>query len=51
MLLTEVDMTRHRKPLTPQAIDELQERTAPMEDLDFQERREVKKSRHNHHAR
>ncbi|WP_268968854.1 hypothetical protein [Pseudomonas schmalbachii] len=44
-------MTRRRKPLTPQTIDELQGRSGPMEDLDFQERREVKKSRNSHQAR
>ncbi|SDN14335.1 hypothetical protein SAMN05216193_101278 [Pseudomonas jinjuensis] len=39
-------MSRHRKPLTPQELDELQERTGPAADLDFYERREVQKSRH-----
>jgi hypothetical protein len=38
-------MARHRKLLTPQAIEDLQERTDALEELDFRERREVRKNR------
>lgn len=38
-------MTRHRKRLTPQVIEDLQDRTDALEELDFIERREVRKNR------
>ncbi|MDH0292217.1 hypothetical protein N7414_24085 [Pseudomonas sp. GD04087] len=42
-------MTRHRKLLTPQEIDYLQERMDALEELDFRERREVRKNRAGDH--
>lgn len=42
-------MTRHRKLLTPQVIEDLQERMDAPEELDFRERREVRKNRSGEH--
>lgn len=42
-------MTRHRKLLTPQVIEDLQERMDALEELDFRERREVRKNRSGEH--
>lgn len=42
-------MTHHRKPLTPQVIEDLQERMDAPEELDFRERREVRKNRSGEH--
>jgi len=42
-------MTRHRKLLTPQIIEDLQERMDAREELDFRERREVRKNRSGEH--
>ncbi|MFJ3050776.1 hypothetical protein [Pseudomonas nitroreducens] len=42
-------MTRHRKLLTPQVIEDLQDRTDALEELDFRERREVRKNRSGEH--
>ncbi|WP_236199782.1 hypothetical protein [Pseudomonas pseudonitroreducens] len=42
-------MTRHRKLLTPQEIEYLQERMDALEELDFRERREVRKNRSGDH--
>lgn len=42
-------MTRQRKLLTPQEIEDLQERMDAMEELDFRERREVRKNRSGEH--
>ncbi|KAF1053205.1 MAG: hypothetical protein GAK43_01539 [Stenotrophomonas maltophilia] len=38
-------MLKHRKPLTPQELDDLQERMHSSPELDFLERREVRKCR------
>lgn len=42
-------MTRHRKRLTPQVIEDLQDHTDALEELDFRERREVRKNRAGEH--
>ncbi|MCP1607075.1 hypothetical protein SAMN05216577_1607 [Pseudomonas citronellolis] len=42
-------MYRTRKLLTPQEIEDLQERMEAMEELDFRERREVRKNRTGEH--
>ncbi|MCG8907639.1 MULTISPECIES: hypothetical protein [Pseudomonas] len=42
-------MTRHRKLLTPQVIEDLQDRMDALEELDFRERREVRKNRSSEH--
>lgn len=42
-------MTRHRKLLTPQVIEDLQERMEALDELDFRERREVRKNRSGEH--
>jgi hypothetical protein len=42
-------MTRHRKLLTPQVIEDLQERMDALDELDFRERREVRKNRSGEH--
>jgi len=48
-LHAEVSMYRTRKLLTPQEIEDLQERMEAMEELDFRERREVRKNRTGDH--